>query len=80
VLDEALGPAHNAPAPQDLEHPGYARLEAALAALDVCPVHGVEHQPREHAVPCRECGRSTFDVHGLCGGHQHLVQFEVATT
>lgn len=64
----------------DLGHPGYGRLEEAIAALDFCPIHGVEHQPRDHAVPCRECGRATFDVHALCHGHLHLLEFEVSTT
>lgn len=49
-------------------------------AADICPVHGVEHQERDHAVPCRECGRLTFHPHALCDGHLHLVEFEVATS
>ena len=33
-----------------------------------CHEHGP--QPREHSVPCRVCGRSTFTIEALCQVHR----------
>lgn len=35
--------------------------EHVLRAVDL-----VKHQPREHAVPCRYCGRPTWQITALC--------------
>lgn len=36
---------------------------------ETCRICNREHQPRERAVPCLYCNRTTFEVHAICARH-----------